>query len=198
MNSSYILKKNICKRAIVLFVFALTNFHCFAQNTSPSHAADTNIFFVSNTYHCVCQYDATLYFDVHIKRKLAVMNSVNYLNFEIEHSKYGLVESIYLRKIGNAYYITGKNKYAIEQNILFSFEEKMDDVVHFNTATLFGGFKTRIANRSSDVAFTYKLESYDTEICHFSMIEFDRNYNISRFEYYFGYNYDCKGVDPKR
>lgn len=180
------------KKRILLSVFFP---FCFlAQNNSSLNLIDTNFFFISNTYHCSCEYDPNREFDVNIRRKIEVINAVQYIKFEFEHSNYGLLETLYVRKEGGKYYLLNKNLDTTTESLLFGFNEKIDQQNDVKYAKIFGHFKTRFESDLMNMPFAYKMEAYDTEFRHISLIYFDPKLNVSNFQYYQGYVFNCLGI----
>lgn len=133
-----------------------------------------------------------------IRRKIEVINSVQYIKFEFEHSNYGLIETLHVRKDGGKYYLLNKNIDLINESLLFGFDEKNDQQFDVKNAKIFGHFKTRIESNIFNMPFAYKMEAYDTELCHISLIYFDSKFNVSKFLYAQGYIYDCKGISIEK
>lgn len=190
----------------LLILIVLCGFYGHCQKSSPRNDADTNFFFVSNNYACVCAYDTALKLNFHIQRSLVEWNGQTYVKFDLEESKQRKKESIYMRKVDHSYLILTHLSDSTVEYPLFTFHEEIDQFNAFSSYSIFGAGSTRREPKSLKtdlpIVYYYHFEGADSESLVISSIYFDQFYKVLGLAYYDGRNnFECHpihGEDEKR
>jgi hypothetical protein len=191
---------------LLIFIVLLSGFNGHSQKSSSRVDVDTNFFFVSNNYACVCAYDSALKLNVYVQPSLVEWNGHTYVKFDLEESKHGKKESIYMRKDDHSYLILTHLMNSPVEYPLVTFREKLDEFNAFSSYSIFGLGSTRREPKSLKtdlpIAYYYHFEGADSESEVISSIYFDEFYHVLGFAYYDGgNNVECHPIhreDEKR